>query len=92
MPMMPRRPTEASLGPFEAAWRGFMAQDGTESVFIVENQNGLDFNGGGKTISRDALTVLREQMTLFVASRITRRLNEGKSAPRVRVTIKVDFE
>lgn len=85
-PMMPRRPD------FDQAWAQVMANDNDEAEFLVENTRGVMLDGGGRTISSDALDRLRDELMLFVGSRLTRRLQTGKSAPRVRVKVSVSFE
>jgi hypothetical protein len=56
----------------------------------VANTYGVEVNGGNRTLSEEGMAMLSEQMTQWVGSRIMHRLNAGRSASRVKVTIKVD--
>jgi hypothetical protein len=93
MPLMPRGPRGSADGVgFDEAWQAYLDYEGDEFAVYVENVRGTRVNGGGRTISSEGLDRLREQMTMFVASRLKRRMDAGLSAPKVRVTVKVEFE
>lgn len=66
------------------------AIDGPTVTLEVTNGPGR-FNAGGRTISKEALEYLREEMAVWVGTRLQKRLDAKRPATKVRVTVQVEF-